>query len=411
MLRRPLIVVLVSLFAVGDMSASLVFAQDATQQQPAKKKRTTLFDMLFGGGDQQQQPDVAPPAVVTKPKKAALPQPAKPKVDKSPTAVRLAVFGDSLAVDLAAGLDRLYQDDPNIVVINQGVGSSGFSRPDFFDWDKTVAEQVAKNSFDIAVMIAGINDRQSIKLDGNSYKSLTPEWSDIYRSRAATFVSAIRSANKPIIWIGLPPMSKSDYSDAISQISGIQRLATFSQGGEFLDIFDRFVDDNGVYSSFGPDLNGNRVRIRKDDGIHFSSAGADKLAFYVSQSIKLYYRGGGVGFEVADALAGTDAAVLLRPPYQGLGQIRLLEVAGAVIPLSAAPKRASDMVTASAASTDDAFDVSQMIAAPKGRVDDFGVGTDPASTDEVAATPPAAASIAAIAAVPEPAAAGASAPQ
>ena len=35
-----------------------------------------------------------------------------------------------------------------------------------------------------------------------------------------------------------------------------------------------------------------------------------------------------------------------RPPFQGLGQIRLLEVAGAVIPLSNATKRAVDLVTA-----------------------------------------------------------------
>ena len=73
-----------------------------------------------------------------------------------------------MAVDLAAALDRFYTDDPNIVVINQGVASSGFARPDFFDWDKTAVDQVAKNSFDIAVMIVGTNDRQTIKQDGNS---------------------------------------------------------------------------------------------------------------------------------------------------------------------------------------------------------------------------------------------------
>ena len=33
--------------------------------------------------------------------------------------------------------------------------------------------------------------------------------------------------------------------------------------------------------------------MRRSDGIRFTSAGADKLAFYVSQTIKLYYHGGG----------------------------------------------------------------------------------------------------------------------
>ena len=57
----------------------------------------------------------------------------------------------------------IYADDPNLVVINQGVGSSGFVRPDFFDWNKTATEQVTANSFDIAIMIIGINDRQTLK--------------------------------------------------------------------------------------------------------------------------------------------------------------------------------------------------------------------------------------------------------
>ncbi|MBI4923190.1 MAG: DUF459 domain-containing protein [Devosia nanyangense] len=380
MFRRLLMLVFVALFAVGEMAPALVYAQDQAQEQPVKKKRKTLMDLLFGGGDQQPPPVEAP--VVTEPKKAALPQPAAPVIAKATTATRLAVFGDSLAVDLAKALERFYADDPNIVIVNQGVGSSGFVRPDFFDWGKTASEQVAANSFDIAVTIIGINDRQTLKLDDKSMKPLTPEWAGIYQARVGTFVSAIHTANKPLIWVGLPPMSKSDYSTAMGQISAIQRLAAFSGGAEFVDIFDRFVDEDGKYSSYGPDLNGNRVKMRKDDGIHFTAAGADKLAFYLSQTIKLYYRGGGsVGIEIADVLAGTDAALMVRPPYQGLGQIRLLEVAGAVIPLSQAPKRATDLVTAPAAppgAGDEQFDMTQLIEAPKGRVDDFGVGKDPA---------------------------------
>ena len=186
----------------------------------------------------------------------------------------------------------------------------------------------------------------------------------------------MRAANKPVIWIGLPPMEAPKFGKAMIQVNEIQRLAAFSGGAEFLDIYDKFAAEDGGYTSRGPDLNGNQVRMRKDDGIHFSAAGADKLAFYVSQSLRNYYRGGGaVGIEVADPLLGTDAQLMLRPPYQGLGQMKLLEVAGAVIPLTNATRRAVDLVTADTADAVPAgFDLTQMLEAPVGRADAFGVG-------------------------------------
>jgi hypothetical protein len=343
----------------------------------AQRKRRTLMDLLFG----DEQPPEREEPVVERPvqrqtQEAALP-PAKPAVEKAVGATRLAVFGDSMATDLSKALERLFAEDPNIVILPQGVGSSGFVRQDFFDWNKTVGEQIALNSFDLAVVIIGINDRQSI----GKMKSLTPEWNAEYSARVSNFVTQLRNAGKPTIWIGLPPMEAPSYSKAIAQITELQKLAAFAGGAEFLDITERFLNEEGKYSSFGPDLNGNRVRMRKDDGIHFSAAGADKLAFFLNQTLKLYYRGGGgVGIEVADALAGTEAQLMVRPPYQGLGQIRLLEVAGAVISLTHAQRRAVDLVTAATAEVAPAgFDMSLLIEAPVGRADAFGVGKRPDS--------------------------------
>lgn len=353
----------------------------AQEQQPRRRK--TLMDLLFGGDDDQQQeaPVVEAPVVVTR--KADLP-PAKPKIPKSDTAVRLAVFGDSLATDLAKALDRFYAEDPNIAIIAQGVGDTGFVRKDVLDWRVKIDEAIAANTFDIAVFIIGINDRQKMRLNDVSYGSLTPEWTVEYQARVSGVVSALRAANKPTVWIGLPPMSKTEYNKTMSGISEIHRLAAFGSGAEFLDIYERFVDEDGKYTSYGPDLNGKNVRMRKEDGIHFSSAGADKLAFYLAQTLKLYYRGAGsVGLEVADPLLGTDAQLMLRPPFQGLGQMQLLEVAGAVISLTNSQRRATDLVLADPSALAPAsFDVTMMLEAPVGRVDAFGVGKLPEVPEE-----------------------------
>jgi hypothetical protein len=375
---RLVVALLVGLLVFVDVAPAYAQSDD-TLVVAQEAKRRTLFDLLFG--DEQEpapvQQEQAPRRTQQQAAPAALPPP-KPQVEKAPNATRLAVFGDSLAIDLSKALERFYAEDPNLVVINQGVSNSGFVRVDYFDWDGAIDEQIAADSFDLAVVMIGINDRQQIDINGESYNSLTPQWTTTYQARLTDFLGKLRAARKPVIWVGLPPMSKTEYSAAISQISNIQRLASFSGGAEFLDIYERFLGEDGKYSSHGPDVNGQNARMRKDDGIHFSSAGADKLAFYLSQAIQSFYRGGGVTMAVADPLLGTEGAAMLRPPYQGLGQIRLLEVAGAVIPISRVPQRATDLVTAVNVPVAGApFTLEQLVSAPIGRVDAFGVGFDP----------------------------------
>ena len=120
--------------------APIIVAQ--REQRPPRRRRT-LMDLLFGDDQQQQQQEQAPvvdePAVVRPSTQAAAP-PAKPKVEKAEGATRLAVFGDSMSIDLAKALERLYAEDPNLVIISHGAGDSSFVRPDFFDCNKTITE-------------------------------------------------------------------------------------------------------------------------------------------------------------------------------------------------------------------------------------------------------------------------------
>lgn len=375
-MRRWVLTLLIGLFVLVDVAP--VFAQDKGSVQVAQaQKRRTLFDLLFGEPEAEPAPEQKPQKRTAPAATAALPPP-KPQVEKAADATRLAVFGDSLAIDLSKALERYYAEDANLVVINQGVSASGFVRADYFDWNKAIGEQIAANSFDLAVVMIGVNDRQELTVDGGTLAPLSDGWISAYQARITDFLAQLRAARKPVIWIGLPPMSKTEYSAAMSKIANIQRLASFAGGAEYLDIYERFLGEDGKYSSYGPDVNGQNARMRKDDGIHFAAAGADKLAFYLSQTVKSFYRGAGTALAAADPLAGTDAAAMLRPPYQGLGQTRLLEVAGAVIPISRVAVRADDLLLAGRAQPPAApFTLEELVNAPIGRVDAFGVGAAP----------------------------------
>jgi len=72
----------------------------------------------------------------------------------------------------------------------------------------------------------------------------------------------------------------------------------------------------------------------------------------------------------------------LRPQFQGLGQTRLLEIAGAVIPISRVPMRADDLLQSTRVPVSPAFPLEALVSAPVGRADAFGVGQDPTQVTE-----------------------------
>ncbi|MCF6302654.1 MAG: hypothetical protein L3J13_05575 [Devosiaceae bacterium] len=365
------------------MSTTLSVAQgDGYPQRIEVAQQRTLFDLLFGPRQ------VTPPPATTRQtptRRTTSPTPqraivaAAPVVEKEQGATRLAVFGDSLAIDLAKAFERAFADDPNLLILSKGVGSSGFVRDDFYDWGNALKEEISADSFDIAVIIIGVNDKQAI----GRVRPLSDEWKVLYLERLNSFLDQLRAANKPVIWIGLPPMRANSYSNSVSEISSLHRLASISAGVEFVDIYERFVDENGRYSSRGPNLNGEDALMRKGDGIHFSSAGSDKVVFFAQQALRLFYRGGSLNLNISDPLEGTDAVAMVRLPFQGNGHFRLLEVAGAVIALSSEPARAAELVVREQAAHSDPFDTDQLMLAPIGRADDFGVGVDRAGDETV----------------------------
>ncbi|AVX03248.1 hypothetical protein MXMO3_00715 [Maritalea myrionectae] len=370
------------------MAPRPAFAEERIQvAQNNSGERRTLFDILFGR-NKKEKPAPQPQRTTPQRSSPSVVAPAKVKtIEKAPDATRLLVIGDGLSIDLAKGLDRFYAEDPQLKILGAGVGSSGFVRDDYYDWNEAIEERLAEDDFDMVVVAIGTNDRQVIRTDKGVFDPLTEEWRAAYRDRLAQFLSQLKAANKPVVWVGLPPMRSNSYSSAMSQISSIHRLVAFEFGVEFVDIYERFVDEDGNYTAYGPDLNGQNAQMRKGDGIHLTARGNDKLAFFVDKSIKTFYRGGSVTIAVADPLANSDAAQLQRPPFQGLSQVRMLEVAGIVRPLGEKPRAdAGGLVVKSAQSTP-AVRLEQLMEAPIGRADAFGVGVDLAAEDELPQLP------------------------
>ena len=185
---------------------------------------------------QTQQPATAPQQAAP-----SLPPPPKPKVEKAagrhPSGGVRRFAGDRSQQGAGAVLRRGPQPRRH----QPGRSQFGLRAERLISTGtRRSTEQIAADSFDLAVVMIGINDRQEITVNGQTYKSLTEAWKRPTRRASRSFLAKLRAARKPVIWVGLPPMAKAEYSAAISQISKIQRLASFSGGAEFLEIYERF---------------------------------------------------------------------------------------------------------------------------------------------------------------------------
>lgn len=261
------------------------------QEQPRKPRN--LLEFLFGrsdrgGSEARPQRPAAKPKNRTKPAKALPKPPPEPEVavvEKLETARTVLVIGDFMGSGLAEGLNEVFAQNPEIKVVDRTKGSSGFARPDFFDWPSEVEQLMDVEKPVAVVVMLGSNDRQQMRVGDARETPLSESWTREYQARSLALAAAISERDVPLIWVGQPPFkSKKMLSDMLA-FNDIYRQAAEAAGGSFVDIWDGFVDENGAYVSDGPDINGQPVRLRSGDGINLSKAGKRKVAFYTEKPL------------------------------------------------------------------------------------------------------------------------------
>ena len=309
----------------------------------------------------------------------------------------VAVLGDSLGQMLAQGLSEAFENRPEVAILRKAKENSGLVRDDFYDWIKATQDLLASDEkINYAVMLIGSNDRQTLRDANGSYEPGTPEWQTAYTQRIETIAGMFRDKKIPLIWVGLPIFKSERLSADAVTFNQFYRAYAEKAGATYIDIWEAFADEAGQYSASGPDINGQTVRLRAADGVHFTKAGALKLAHFVEPEIRRKLdemqppieepgvvtpgaspapangpnNGAGAPATVS-ALPGSEAA---PPPAK--------PVAGPILPLTA-PARApggelATRVMAAGPSKNDARNLieqtlqqGQPIAPKPGRADDF----------------------------------------
>jgi hypothetical protein len=115
----------------------------------------------------------------------------------------------------------------------------------------------------------------------------------------------LAGAHIPVAWVGLPPMRNDKFNAEAIFLNQILKENAEKAGATFVDIFDAFADQSGGFDAFGPNIEGQKVKLRSADGIHLTAAGGTKLAHFLDEEM----------LKALDETAGKPIAAL--PPDIG----------------------------------------------------------------------------------------------
>jgi hypothetical protein len=199
-------------------------------------------------------------------------QPGKPRV--------VALAGDSMmAVGLSATLMRQASDNKNLRMVKAFRSGTGLARPDYFNWMDEYPAMLGREKPAVVIVAIGANDGQGFVVDGKVQAFGSDEWLKTYQERVAGFLAMVESTGARVLWVGLPPMRSAKYNERVAMINRIDYTvvsvdprATWWNSAPFV------ADASGGFREFAALSDGRMMRLRADDGIHFSDEGAGLMS-------------------------------------------------------------------------------------------------------------------------------------
>ncbi|MNO57490.1 hypothetical protein D3C76_480280 [compost metagenome] len=233
--------------------------------------------------------DLQSPAKTAKPAKplAALPVAAEVVPHKPDSLATLAsgdevfLVGDSLMQGVAPHLANSLRKRYQINTVNLSRQSTGLAYPGFFNWPKTVAQTLdSAPNIRLMVVFLGPNDPWDMP-QGKGKPFLrfkSPDWEAAYRARIDAIFEQAREHHVQVIWVGPPNMNQPRLSAAMAYLSSLYQERAAQYGQHFVSANPFLGYPDQQFSATTQTADGKRVKVRGDDGIHFTITGQKMIA-------------------------------------------------------------------------------------------------------------------------------------
>ncbi|KHK00970.1 DUF459 domain-containing protein [Desulfovibrio sp. TomC] len=196
----------------------------------------------------------------------------------------VAVVGDSLAVGVGMTMEARLKKAGSAGCRPMGKVSTGLISKKKYDWDKELAELLAREPISAVVVVLGGNDANNA-IAGKA--AGTPEWNAGYAEKAERFVRIAANAQAKVLWVGLPAMKEAAYSKRVEAVNAAAKTACFKVAGcTYMEASDIFTDEAGHYVQ-AKAVDGKTVSLRAGDGVHMTMTGYDLLCRRVLDKLDL----------------------------------------------------------------------------------------------------------------------------
>jgi len=237
--------------------------------------------------------------------------------------------------------------------------------------DKPVDAELSPDDAADADAPPATSPEKSARSPNGVYEFREDRWVELYTRKIEEMIGVLKSKGVPVLWVGLPAVRGTKATADMLFLDSLYRDAAGKAGITYVDVWDGFVDEAGRFLQRGPDFEGQPRKLRADDGVFFTRAGARKLAHYVEREVTRLMAGRSAPFALPTEPATPDASAEPGKPAPR-------PLAGPILPLVASSV-GTDQLLGGPGSRPAAVDAlaartlvkGEPLSAPAGRADDF----------------------------------------
>jgi hypothetical protein len=164
--------------------------------------------------------------------------------------------------------------------------SSGLARPDFFDWFEEARRLMGRFEHQVGIVLFGGNDVQGLYVArGRWIRWHEPTWAQEYARRVGYFAELMSAGGQRLYWVGMPIVRSERFRRRIDRVNSVYRTVMEGRpNARFLDTWGVLADGSGGYTDHLrlPSPGGtHKIRVRAEDGIHLTTAGARILSAHL----------------------------------------------------------------------------------------------------------------------------------